>query len=124
MKSTISKLTTFALGVFTLVASASAATLSTEKLDYLPGSEATLTGAGFAPGETVSVQVLHADGTPDEGEDHEPWQVTAGDDGGFITTWHVCEDDCVGSTLRATAIGGTSTLQAESIFTDATAAFE
>src|SRR5262249_20003910 len=62
--------------------------------------------------------VTHADGTPDTGEDHLPWTVTADTNGYFSTTWHVCEDDCVGSTLLLTAIGpisGTNTAQ----FTDA-----
>jgi len=81
--------------------------LTTDAADYAPGTTATLTGTGFLPNEMVRVQVLHAnyvDGEP-IGEDHEPWEVQAGSDGSFVATWHVCEDDCVGETLRATADG-------------------
>src|SRR5204863_476733 len=41
---------------------------------------------------------------------------------GFQTTWHVCDDDCVGSTLRLTAAGQASGKSAQAIFTDAPAA--
>src|SRR5436190_12587827 len=66
----------------------------TDKSDYLPGSTANITGLGFQPGETVALQVLHADGRPSDGEDHEPWPVVADESGAFQSTWHVCEDDC------------------------------
>jgi len=97
-------------------------TLTTDKADYKPGETATLTGSGFQAGETVTLQVLHADhqpGDPITGEDHDPWQVTADENGGFVTTWHVCEDDCLGETLIATADGQTSARHAEIYFTDA-----
>src|SRR5262249_27090927 len=84
---------------------ASNATLVSDKTDYLSGSTANLTGTGFVAGETVTLQVLHADGTMATGAEHAPWTVTAGETGDFTTTWHVCEDDCVGSLLRATATG-------------------
>ena len=38
---------------------ASGATVVTDKLDYPPGGTAYITGAGFDPGESVSLQVLH-----------------------------------------------------------------
>ncbi|TMQ74046.1 MAG: hypothetical protein E6K81_01615, partial [Candidatus Eisenbacteria bacterium] len=94
-----------------------AQTLTSDQPDYAPGTMATLTGAGFAPGESVVVVVHHADATPDSGADHEPWTVLADDAGGFVTTWHVCEDDCVGKELRATADGQASGLHAEALFT-------
>jgi hypothetical protein len=84
------------------------ATLETDLADYPPGSICTLTATGFLPGESVRMQVLHADyvvGDPITGADHDPWFVTADASGNFVTTWHVCEDDCVGETLRATADG-------------------
>ncbi len=94
------------------------ATLISDKDDYAPGTTATLTGSGFQAGEQVKMQVLHADGTPATGADHDPWYVTADANGNFVTTWHVCEDDCVGSTLRATADGQSSKRHAEVVFTD------
>src|SRR5438128_7160795 len=106
--------------------SANAATVMTDKADYAPGTTAYITAGGFQAGETVSFQVLHADGTPSTGLDHEPWYVTDGSaddldgvmDGNIKTTWHVCEDDCVGSTLELTAIGQTSGLVAKTQFKD------
>ncbi|WP_281321933.1 YDG domain-containing protein [Flavobacterium aestivum] len=92
--------------------------LISDQEDYAPGSTCTLTGTGFLPGETVSMVVRHADETPDSGEDHDSWVVIADENGNFVTTWHVCEDDCLGSTLRATADGLTSGLHAEVVFTD------
>jgi len=59
-------------------------TLTTDQADYPPGATCTLTGAGFAPGETVRMQVLHADPShPSTGEEHDPWYVTADGNGGF-----------------------------------------
>src|SRR5438876_4136648 len=112
----------FILSVVALICTAAAfgqATLTSDKSDYAPGTTATLTGAGFSPGEIVSVVVHHADATPDTGAEHQPWTVTADANGGFVTTWHVCEDDCIGATLKASADGQSSTLHADAIFTDA-----
>lgn len=98
-------------------------TLTTDSADYQPGSTCTLTGTGFQPGESVRIQVLHADyvpGDPITGEDHDPWFVTADTSGNFVTTWVVCEDDCRGELLRAIADGQTSGLNAEILFTDTT----
>ena len=101
---------------------AQTAALVTDSLDYQPGSTATINGNGFQPGESVQLQVLHADyhaGDP-IGEDHEPWHAVADSSGNIFTTWHVCEDDCLGKLLRVTAIGQSSGIEAESFFTDAT----
>src|SRR5437016_1937073 len=112
----------FILSVVALMCTAAAfgqTTLTSDKSDYAPGTTATLTGADFSPGETVTLVVHHADATPDSGAEHEPWTVVADSSGGFVTTWHVCEDDCIGATLKATADGQSSALHAEAIFTDA-----
>jgi hypothetical protein len=79
------------------------ATLISDSLDYQPGSTATVTGTGFQSGETVKVQVLHVDHQPGDpiGDDHEPWDVVADASGNFTTTWHVCEDDCLGQQLNS-----------------------
>ena len=92
--------------------------VSTDQADYAPGSTAVIFGSGFLPGETVTLQVPHADGTPNTGADHAPWTIIADALGSFQTTWHVCEDDCLGSLLTVKAIGGTSGLWAEHFFTD------
>src|SRR5258705_12313962 len=63
----------------------------TDKGDYAPGTTAYIAASDFLPKETVVLQVLHADGTPDTGEDHEPWSVQANSHGDLVTEWHVCE---------------------------------
>jgi Bacterial surface protein, Ig-like domain/HYR domain/FlgD Ig-like domain/PKD domain len=93
--------------------------LTSDKLDYFPGETATFIGSGFQPGENVEMLVVHADTVSNTGEDHGSWVVAADEQGSFVTTWHVCTDDCAGSTLRATADGVTSGLHAGCMFTDA-----
>src|SRR5262245_33794866 len=56
---------------------AAAAEVSTDQADYAPGMTALITGNGFAPGESVVLQVAHNDGTPDNGADHQPWTMEA-----------------------------------------------
>src|SRR5213594_3811654 len=90
---------------FSLPAQAGAATLISDKPDYAPGEVAIFYGYGFSSGEEVVLQVLHVDGTGNTGENHGTWPVTADADGHFETTWTVCGDDCLGSTLEATAVG-------------------
>ncbi len=97
-------------------------TLTSDQADYEPGTLATLQGAGFQPGEEVHLLVLHADGTPATGVDHAQWSVVADQAGNFTAIWHVCEDDCVGSQLRATADGAGSGLHAEVLFWDSVTA--
>jgi uncharacterized repeat protein (TIGR03803 family) len=91
----------------------------TAQSDYPPGATAQIHGWGFQAGETVINQVLHADGTPSSGAEHQPWAVSAGADGTFQTTWHVCEDDCLGSVLKLTATGQASGRTAQALFADA-----
>ena len=93
-------------------------TLVTDSFDYQPGSRATIRGGGFSPSETVKLLVLHASNTPDTGADHLSWNVVADANGSFVTTWHVCEDDCKGQHLTVTATGQTSGFIAVAIFTD------
>src|SRR5438132_8406811 len=71
----------------------------TDQGDYAPGTTAQIYGRNFQADESVTLQVVHADGTPDSGADHDPWIVVVASDGTFTGTWHICEDDCVGSTL-------------------------
>ena len=64
-----------AAAFFSLPAQAGAATLISDKPDYSPGEVVTL--YGFSPSEEVVMQVLHADGTSNAGENHGTWLVTA-----------------------------------------------
>jgi hypothetical protein len=92
--------------------------LKADKADYAPGTLAILSGGGFYPNEIVRMRVTHADGLPSTGAEHLPWTIAANNNGRFVTSWHVCEDDCVGATLLATADGMTSGGHAETSFTD------
>lgn len=100
--------------------------VETDKLDYQPGETATVSAAGFAPGETIEFLVLHVDDIPNTGGGHEPWQVTDGSaddldgvvDGNVQTTWYVNEDDSLGSVFNVTATGLTSGDVARAEFTD------
>ena len=94
------------------------AEVMTDQPDYLPGTTAGIVGDDFFPHETVQLQVLHADGTPSTGAEHQPWFVKADSHGEFVTSWHVCEDDCLGSELKLTAIGQRSGLSATALFSD------
>ncbi len=93
-------------------------TLLSNRLDYGPGETAYLTGSGFVPNELVALRVVHADGSPSSGAGHDPWTVAADGVGRFFTTWHVCEDDCIGEVLLATARGVRSGVVAQASFTD------
>ncbi len=94
------------------------ASLTSDKLDYAPGENAVLTGAGFEAFEFVTMQVVHADGSPVIGAQHD-WGVQADAAGAFVTNWLVCNIDCVGATLIASAYGESSGAQADTTFTDA-----
>ena len=102
------------------------ATVTTDLADYPPGSTATITGENFDLGETIELQVLHTDGTPNTGGGHEPWLVTDGGkgdldgivDGNLRTEWYVNPDDSLNSTFELTAVGQTSQEIATYTFTD------
>ena len=98
------------------------ATLWMDKSDYQPGELAAISGTGFQPLEAVTLQVLHDDGTPDEGQAHQPWTVEADAEGKVATTWIVCTDDCLGSTLRLSATGVVSGVTGTATFSDASLA--
>src|SRR6185312_13860715 len=91
------------------------ATIKTDQLDYPPGSTAIITGKGFQPNETVTLQVLH---DPTGGDDatspaHQPWTVVADASGNVSSTWIVpADEDELGATLLLSAVGETSGLKA------------
>ena len=70
----------FGGGVLLAVSAASATpTVTTDLPNYLPGNTAYITGAGFHAMEEITLQVVHADGTPMGGAGHEPGE--RGEDG-------------------------------------------
>ena len=100
--------------------------VTTDKDDYPPGSTAKITGTDFQPGETIELQVLHTDDTPNTGGGHDPWRITDGGkddldglvDGKFLTTWYVNPDDSFKSAFEVTATGLNSGEVATNTFTD------
>lgn len=102
-----------------------AALLGTDLLDYAPGSTAFISGSGFQAGETIQIEIVHAD-TGVDAVGSNPYQITdggAGDldqkvDGNFTAAWFVDPVDSIGATLVATATGLSSGETATTIFTD------
>jgi len=104
---------------------AQTATITTDQTDYPPGSTVYITGSGFQPNETVTLQVLHYDvnGDNDTSSVHQPWTVMADADGNVSSTWLVpLDQDELGATLLLTADqAATDThtaIHAETTFTD------
>ena len=104
-------------------ASAQTATVQTDLLDYPPGATAIITGTGWQPGETVTLQVLHVDGDPlgADPQYHSPFTIVADATGNITSSWYVPNDgDALGAHFILTANGGNSSLYAEWFFTDGT----
>src|ERR1051325_6916228 len=95
-----------------------AAIVATDQSDYTLWSTALISGAGFVSGETVQLQVTHADGRIDNDPDHDPWQVVADANGNFSTSWCVCQPDDANATFLLTAQGLTSGDIATANFSD------
>lgn len=68
----------------------------------------TISGRDFVPGETVTIQVVHADGTAEAGAVHEASSATVGTDGTFAATWSPDLSDLNGADLQALVSGSTS----------------
>jgi hypothetical protein len=93
------------------------AQISTDAGDYPPFSWVNIYGQGFLPNETVTNQVEEIVG-PAAGTSYAPWGVTADTNGAFNTTWQVFSEDLLDTTLKLTAVGQSSGLKAETIFSD------
>src|SRR6185436_13514767 len=93
------------------------ATVRTDQEDYPPGEFAEITGAGFAPGATVTLQVTHLTGGCGCGEGHDPWNVVADELGGFSVDWYVDPDDSANARFLLTA-DASDGQHAERSFTD------
>ncbi|GLC23682.1 MBG domain-containing protein [Roseisolibacter agri] len=90
------------------------ATVQTDRNDYVPGSMVTITGAGFAPGETIKI-TLHED--PLVHEDRT-LSATADQAGAFVDTTFSPEAHHLGVRFVLTATGQTSARRAQTTFTD------
>lgn len=114
-------LTLLAITFSSLNVFSQSATIATDALDYPPGSTAIITGSGFQPGETVTLQVLHYPTCCDDSTspDHQPYTTIADANGNVSSSWYVPSDqDELGATLQLTAVGASSRLQASEVFTD------
>jgi len=58
------------------------AVVKTDKTDYRPGETAAISGAGFRPGESLTLKIVHTDGTAEGGMGDESWYAK-GDDWRF-----------------------------------------
>jgi hypothetical protein len=99
-----------------------AQTITTNQLDYFPGEEVIITGTGFSPDETITLQIVHTADDPRDNETHiahAPWSTVADANGSIDASWYVPADgDELGATLILTADGQSSLLHAEATFTD------
>ena len=90
------------------LASTQTPSVSTDSPAYVAGELVTATGRDFVPGEIVTLQVTHADGTAEPGMGHEPTTVVVGSDGSFQFTWTPNAADIAGPQLLATISGNAS----------------
>jgi len=90
--------------------------VATDRRAYLAGEPVTITGRDFAPGESVSVQVTHADGTAEAGMGHDTSMATAGADGKFRILWTPNGSDIAGPQFVAAASGDLSGTVAPAVF--------
>src|SRR5688572_27525879 len=118
---TLTRLIALSTGALSLLFSvrSHAAEIFTDQLDYQPGDTVFVIGSGFAPGETIFLQVAHADGQGLSGSWGDPWTASADQDGNVLTTWEVCPEECFEAVLHLMALGETSNEFAETFFTDA-----
>src|SRR5262249_31867487 len=93
--------------------------VTTDQADYPPGTTVCISGAGFYPLETVKLQVRQISSADNDRPEHQPWQVLADAEGAFQASWFVTLHE-LGATLQLTALGDSSGLKAQTLFTDAT----
>ena len=92
----------------------STAKISTDKLDYSPGTPVVITGSGWTPGEAVTI-TLHEDPLL---EQDSSWVAVADGFGNFSNSVFAPDVNDVGTRFVLTADGGTSGMRAQATFTD------
>src|SRR5437899_8691942 len=110
----------FALGLLLALtlqgmAMAQSATVMTDKADYAPGTIVTITGTGWQPGETVTLQLVESPLI----DTHPDLTAVADASGNIFNNQFSPDSYDVDVTFTLTATGGTSGLQAQTTFTDA-----
>jgi uncharacterized repeat protein (TIGR01451 family) len=76
----------------------------TDRTGYLAGETVSITGAGFAGDEEVTLQVKHADGGEEPGAGHDPFTTWTDAAGTFTATWEL-GDDLAGNSFVLSAAG-------------------
>src|SRR5207302_5593493 len=93
----------------------STAGIATDKRDYAPATTVIMTGHGWAPGETVTIELVE-----DPMLDTHPALTAVADSSGNWTNTEFSPDEHdVSVRFIATATGGTSGMRAQTTFTDA-----
>lgn len=92
------------------------AAVTTERDGYPAMATIGIWGRGFLPGETVTLQVTHADGTTEGGGGHDPWTAIAGGDGLFQATWYIDAADATGDSFVLQATGSSTGLASTAVF--------
>ncbi|HEU4932230.1 MAG TPA: MBG domain-containing protein [Pyrinomonadaceae bacterium] len=96
------------------VLGSSSAAITTDKMDYVPGEIATISGRGFQPGEVVRVKIHEDPHTPQE----RGFDVTADAEGNFSGEYLVMDYD-LNMKFIVGARGLSSGVTAQTTFTDA-----
>ncbi len=101
---------------FTLqgIATAQSATVVTDQADYSPGQIVTITGSGWQPGETVTLQFVESPLI----DTHPNLTVVADVNGNIFNNQFSPDSHDVNITFTLTATGSASGLQAQTTFTD------
>jgi len=107
----------FALGLLLAVvvqgvAAAQTATVATDKADYAPGEVVTITGSGWQPGETVTLQLVESPLI----DTHGPYTTVADASGNISDSSFVTDIHDLNIRFYLTAVGSVS--QAQTKFTD------
>jgi predicted extracellular nuclease len=82
--------------------------VGTDNGAYVAGDTVTITGRDFSAGETVTVRVIHADGTAEPGMGHEASAAAVQPDGTFRATWSPRGEDLSGPQFVVTVAGDVS----------------
>jgi len=90
-------------------------TVQADQSDYPPGTTVTITGSGFQPNETITIQLVEAPLV----DMHGPYMVQADANGNFVDTSFMTDVHDVDIRFYLSATGGTSGFVAQNTFTDA-----
>src|SRR5262245_35791504 len=92
----------------TVRTAAGTAAVTVDPSAHVAGEPVTITGHDFVAGESVTVQVTHADGTAEPGMGHAPSTLTVSPDGTFQTSWTSSAEDLLGTHFVVVVSGDVS----------------